>query len=308
MLRQLRQSIIEALWDRYRTNCAQAMCVDAGLRQKNIPHFVLDHFAIIDLPHPQSGIPFLRELFEALGFVLRGEDYLPSKQNDFAWLAEASCETQLATETLPQVVVADFRLHEMPTDVRSIIEKFAAQTKPLSLEKIRKLIHLASQGDAAAACEAEKDIVDYLTRRDGALPTITEFKTVNAFNELLAWVLAFGRRPNHFTVSVHLLHQHFADLTQFNQFIEHELGLPLNCDGDVIKGGAAVGLAQSSTRGELKKVKLADGDVFVPTDFVEFVWRYPVAGKKQAVRWGDYFANFIAPQADHVIQSLYTGV
>src|SRR5262249_44381383 len=114
----------------------------------------------------------------------------------------------------------------------------------------------------------------YFSGRDWPLPMIKEFNTVKEFNELLAWVLIFGRRPNHFTLSIHLLPQ-FANLNVFLAFISQETAFDLNQDGGIVKGGGKTGIAQGSTMGTWQKIKLQDGEITIRSDFVEFVWRYP---------------------------------
>lgn len=300
MSKAIRQFVINDLWQHWRDQSAEIRQIAAGLQQRGCPPFVLDHFAVIDLPSAQSGISELCQIFSAIGYRERGRDYLPEKQNDFLWMAEEDSARCSAMEALPQVVVADFRLHEMPRNVREIIEKYAAQTAESPLVEIKQLV---AKRDAEVAAVSQR-ICDYLTTgRDWPLPTVSDFLTVQTFNELLAWVLVFGRKPNHFTVSVHLL-PGFTDLAEFNRFIEQDMRLPLNPDGGFIKGKKESGIAQSSTKGVLRKIKLADGEVELPTDFTEFVWRYPVSSSTP-VKWDDYFTGFVAQHADYVIESLY---
>lgn len=307
MLKQLRENIVQSLWKSYHHTTPQMTAIEISLKAKHIDTFFLDHFAIIDLPGPKSGIPALKTLFNMLGFEERGCGYLPDKQNDFVWMAETSAEKQLAKETLPQVVVADFRLDEMPHAIRTIIQKYAAQTKSLPLEKIQSLADkIALTEDALAQETLTRYVIDYLQGRDWPLPTVTEFLTVQAFNELLAWVLIFGRRPNHFTLSIHLLSA-FTDLHAFHHFIKEEVGLALNEEGGTIKGNRASGILQGSTVGTPCKMKLADGEITLPTGFVEFVWRHPTSAHPSSpAHWRDYFTGFVAEHANHVIESLYT--
>ncbi|RDI48646.1 DUF1338 domain-containing protein [Aquicella lusitana] len=304
MLKQVRRTLIHQLWDKYRSQSVQTQLIEKGLKHKGIQKFTLDHFAIIDLPGPHTGISHLNQLFSAIGYIVQGRDYLPDKQNDFLWMTECDSLHSPATEVLPQVVVADFRLDELPLTIRKIIEKYAAKTRPSPVPEAQKLAGRAYLGDEAAANNLYSLITHYLSGRDWPLPTINEFHTVQAFNELLAWVLVFGRTPNHFTLSVHLL-DHFSDLNAFHAFIETEVELPLNQDGGVIKGGPSVGIAQGSTAGMPKTIPLADGSIQLPTDFVEFVWRYPCYPSVKPVLWEDYFTGFVAQHADRVIESLY---
>src|SRR5580704_14217996 len=118
MLKQLRVDIVQQLWQRYRHTSAQIQSIEKGLQQKGVQKLILDHFAVIDLPSPQTGIPHLSELFKVLGYTYQGEDYLADKQNDFLWLAESDCAHLQAAEVLPPVVVADFRLDELPLEIK----------------------------------------------------------------------------------------------------------------------------------------------------------------------------------------------
>jgi hypothetical protein len=245
----------------------------------------------------------LRQIFAAIGYQERGKDYLAEKQNDFLWMAEAGCEQLPAMDALPQVVIADFRLDAMPATIQAIIQHYSQQTSPAPLERIQQLIQRITKGDENAVTPCANLILTYFHGRDWPLPTIQEFHTVQEFNELLAWVLLFGRRPNHFTLSVHLL-DYFKNLTEFNQFIEEDADLALNQEGGVLKGGLAAGIAQSSTMGIPQTIRLADGNIDIPLGFIEFVWRYPQSATKPQY-WGEYFTGFIGQHANRVIESLY---
>jgi hypothetical protein len=305
MLRQVRQTVVKTLWGKYRDTSAQIRLIETGLQKKGVEYLILDHFAIIDLPGPHTGIRYLSELFSAIGYTVRGQDYLADKQNDFLWMAESDSAHSAAREVLPQVVVADFRLDELPPEVSNIIQKYASHAQALPDTEIRQLASRASLDDPQAAKQLGNRVIHYLTGRDWPLPTRKEFYTVQEYNELLAWVLIFGRRPNHFTLSIHLL-DHFANLADFHQFVENDLQLTLNRDGGMIKGGPLVGIAQGSTTGIKQRITLAEGDIELPIGFVEFVWRYPRGPSCQRpVLWDDFFTGFIAQHADRVIESLY---
>lgn len=306
MLTTARQTIIHALWERYRQHSDQMQCIEKGLRRKGVHQLPLDHFALIDLPGPQTGIPTLRELFSLIGYVERGTGYLAEKQNDFLWMAEASTLDAPTAEALPQVVVADFRLHELPEDVANIISKYSNMAPHAPIAAVRKLRErLIEEEDRSAVAELQQVMINYCSKRDWPLPTIKEFETVYAFNRLLAWVLVFGRTPNHFTLSLHQIHA-FDNIEAFHHYVEDELQLPLNEEGGKIKGTPSSGIMQGSTSGMLQTIQLSDGNVQLPTGFVEFVWRYPNNAQTKPTRWSDYFTGFIAENADRVIESLTT--
>jgi hypothetical protein len=302
MLKKIRQNIIEQLWRDYCRSNAQVKQIETVFTAKQITFPLLDHFAIIDLPGPHTGITELTKIFNAIGYECRGKDYLPDKQNDFNWLAEINCHKTHAKDALPQIVIADFRLEELPFSVRNIINKYNQQSPASPAELIKPLASKAALGDQQAEEKLYRLFTRYFAGRDWPIPTVSEFKTVHECNELLAWVLVFGRRPNHFTYAIHHMPE-FNSLTHFHHFVELELGIPLNQDGGVIKGNETVGIEQGSTVGTLQRIHLADGEVTLPSDFVEFVWRF--TAKKNPLLWSDYFTGFIATHADRVIQSLF---
>jgi hypothetical protein len=273
-----------------------------ALPAKKIP--ILDHFAIIDLPGKYSGIPTLSHIFSRLGYVQQGADYLPEKQNDFAWLAEIDAAGQPAAQVLPQVVIADFRLDELPPSVAAIIEKYTAQVSDIPLKQIHGLLDKIELGDTAVAEQVITHLTDYFSDRAWPLPTVSEFNTVHACNELLAWVLVFGRIPNHFGLAIHLL-PGFASLEAFMHFILEEVKLPLNEIDGRIKGHPSQGIQQGSTKGAMTTVQLADGSCLIPGQFMEFVWRYPKPPTPTAFLWDEYYTGFIPQNANRVIESLY---
>ncbi len=290
-MQQLRQQVVHTLWQRYRKATPQVARLEFALQQQGITKFTLDHFAVIDLPGPHSGITLLSQLFASLGFCEKGRGYLADKQNDFLWMAAEDSHEQLAQDAIAQAVVADFRLEEMPIEIRKIIEKYAQLAAPSPLTTLPSgLTH--------------DHFIQYLSGRDWPMPTVSEFLAVQAFNELLAFVLVFGRTPNHFTLSVHLL-PGFTSLENFLCFVENEAQLELNHEGGLIKGSVADGIAQGATRGSMQTITLADGVIRMPTHFIEFVWRYPRHDCATPQKWGDYFTDFVQKNADSVIESLY---
>jgi hypothetical protein len=304
-LKRLRKDIVQKLWKSYYLSSPDMQRIATSLKEKGIIIPALDHFAVIDLPGPHSGIPHMSQIFSTVGYVAQGHDYLAEKQNDFMWMTESGSANQPARDVLPQIVTADFRLDEMPVEIKNIIYKYSSQTQPSPITSVQTLSKLAANSDMQALEQCSDMIIRYFAGRDWELPSTKEFHLVSEFNELLAWVLVFGRRPNHFTLSIHLLDP-FENLNDFHCFIENEANLSLNHEGGVVKGGQEVGVAQSSTSGIVQTIPLSDGKISIPTGFVEFVWRYPrYASQPHPVLWDDYFTGFIANHADKVIESLY---
>lgn len=302
LLKKVRTHLTHHLWHNYKNTSSHAHILESALQQRD-EHPILDHYAIIDLPSIHTGIPTLSQIFSMIGYCHQGSGYLPEKQNDFIWMSEADAHDNDVREVLPQVVLADFRLAELPQNIRSIIEKYTRHSHGNTLLTIKKFAEKTKQGDQHAAQKLTQILNIYLTTRDWPLPTKAEINTVSEVNELLAWTLLFGRRPNHFTISAHLLND-FNSLEEFNTFVTDQLDLRLNSSGGIIKGSESMGIKQSSTLGLNIKVPVADGHIEVPESFIEFVWRYQNEAN-QGSKWHHYFTGFIANNANHVIESLY---
>lgn len=283
--------LIQKMWQNFYQTSEQMQILKKALAKINIHNIPLDHFALIDLPGPHSGRGKLIHIFSLLGYELRGEDYLPDKQNAFSWLAPRNVYSCPAKNALPQVVVADFRLDELPIEIRQIIEKYT-QWVPIRLTDL-------NTGNVTQNFNA---ILEFLAGRDWPLPTRQDYFIVREFNELLAWVMIFGRKPNHFSLSIHLLDV-FSDLLDFINFVNKHTPLVLNTTEGLIKGNIHMGIAQSATLGLSQTIQLADGPITIAGEFIEFVWRYPLIASPH--KWSDYYTDFIAKQANNVIESLY---
>jgi hypothetical protein len=305
MLTQVKQKVIEHLWYNYVAKLPIVLRIQSALQKQYNETLRLDHFALIDLPGPYTGIRPLSELFSLLEFEIRGQDYLVEKQNEFVWLAQRAVETQNIKDALPQVVLADFRREALEPQLRKIIDKYAAHATPLDLKSLRYWKKQVLAHNKTASAELLNLILHYLSGRDWPLPTVSEFEIVKKSNELLAWVLVMGRQVNHFGWAIHLS-ENFANLQAFNQFISETLDIPLHKKGGSIKGNVKQGIEQSSTAAASKTISVADGTITVSEQFIEFVWRHSLLASTEVPHlWKDYFTGFIADNADRVVESLY---
>ena len=304
MLGQVKQRIIQQLWHNYAADLPVVSSIQSALKAHYNEVLPWDHFALIDLPGPHTGIGTLSRLFFLLDYEICGSDYLAEKQNDFVWLAEKSIATQDVKNALPQIVLADFRRDALVPEVQKIIDVYAEQAKPLALEQLSYLKKRVLEQDESAADDLVNLFMHYLKGRDWPLPSVKEFETVRNRNELLSWVLVMGRQVNHFAWAIHLCKK-FADLPAFNQFVTETLHISLNEKGGIIKGHAQQGITQSSSAATIKPTRLADGWIDLSDRFIEFVWRYPVLPNERTRLWKDYFSGFVANNADRVVESLY---
>lgn len=303
-LHRVRATIINALWQSYLAATPVAKTLFTALKAHHHPLPPLDHFAVIDLPSDHTGIPTLRAIFERLGFVYKGAGYLPEKQNAFAWLCEEEADNKPAGDVLSQVVVADFNLAALPANVVDIIKRYSQEAKPFPFAVMDAYLEKIQQGDQEAEALLVQLILRYFAGRVWSLPTYHEVECVRAVNELLAWVLVFGRCPNHFTFAMHLSHG-FTDFNQFLDWVEHTVAIPLNYQAGRIKGDKSCGIQQASTHLPAQAVMVADGKVPLAAPFVEFVWRYPLLTNHAPHLFSDYFSDFVAEHANNVVESLY---
>lgn len=306
MLNKLRTTLTHHLWEHFKRTNTQAHTISKGLTQHG-SKIVLDHLAIIDLPSKHSGISILTQMLSALGYISQDHGYLPDKQNEFLWLVEIDALEKPAQAVLPQIVVADFWLDALPSNVRQIIEKYTAYIPQPPLRDIQRLAGklFLNAADPTLSDTILKILTEYFLTRPWPVPTFHDFKTVQEANELLAWVMVFGRAPNHFTISAHLT-ENFSDFSTFNRFISEDLLFAMNTRDGLVKGSPAIGIEQTATQSMPREVMLADRSITLPEQFMEFVWRYAKDGENSSpVRWGDYFTGFVAGQANRVIESVY---
>ncbi len=187
--------------------------------------------------------------------------------------------------------------------VRNIVEKYAAFTKPIDKAKFDYYEEQIDKENDALSDDITRFLYGHLICKAWPAITLDEYNDVFKENELIAWVLAFGRVIDHFEVSVYLIDK-FKSLAEFNENIIQENIVKLNSVPAIIKGGEHCGIAQSSTHGLPVKIKLHDAEVSTHNSFLEFVWRYSKVKVPKLA--GDFYLDFIPQNANYVIESLYS--
>jgi hypothetical protein len=244
----------------------------------------------------------LKQIFSRIGFVLQGSGYLPDKVNDFIWMMPRENIEKMAKDSLPQVVLADFRINLLSLEAQKIIQKVVCNMTPFDFELFDEYLVELQKGNAGSINSIVDMVYDYINLPPQIFPTLAEYNYIKHENPLIAWTMLLGRKVNHFGVSLHL-----KDDVQNLQSYIHNLNLKyqveLNNLGGVIKGSRSLGIEQSSTVGEKLMVTLDGQNVEVRDCFLEFVWRF--SAKENPMLWSDYFTGFIPYNANSVIESLY---
>lgn len=297
MLKTVREKLNNRLWQYYK----HLYWNDAIMPfDKEV---ILDHFAIIELPSAYSGINYLANIFNLLGYERRGSGYLEAKNNDFIWMAANDCEEKTVHQSLPQLVLADFRLADLSQAVQDIVNHYTRDIMPLNYQELETLIERIAHGHMDAMEAIVHMLFEYLTYRTWGMPTLDEYEVVRRENELLAWVLVFGRTINHYGISVYATGEHL-NLQHFINSMVQGRRVKLNKIGGLIKGSPVLGIEQAATQGADVHLALQDGALQLPGPFIEFVWRYPV--QENPMLWKDYYTDFIPANAGDIIESIYT--
>lgn len=297
MLSAIKNKLINQLWLKFYSTVPNCKL----LFNNQLP--ILDHLAIIDIKSKNTGISVLKQIFKKLGFIQRGKGYIPQKANDFIWMADVDSIYVDADKSLPQIVLADFRNELLSAQAQAIISNYIQNIESFNFQLFDERLVLAKSGNSVAADDVIFMIENYLSSRPWPQPTASEYKLIMEENELLAWVFLFGRKVNHFGLSVHLMDM-TPNLSKFNQHLSRHDHIKFNNINGVIKGSKKLGIEQTSSQG--RKLKIAFGNEIIEARdcFMEFVWRHPV--KPHPHLWCDYFTDFLPTNANTIIESLYT--
>jgi hypothetical protein len=142
------------------------------------------------------------------------------------------------------------------------------------------------------------------------LPTLADFKTLQAESEYAAWVIYNRYYLNHFTVSVHNLPEPHDTCAGFNQFLEAR-GYKLNDSGGKVKQSPDGMLLQSSTIAEMLDVTFAGGETEqISGSYVEFAERRVLPEfsslPKSQIKREHRREGFEAGNADKIFESTYS--
>lgn len=299
----VRSQFIDFLWNRFKERNSQSKTLSDFLSH-HVDRVPLDHFAIIELPGPDSNT--LEDLLTSIGFVKRGQGYLPDKINDFSWFAAEDNKTKDVCKALPQIVLGNFRVQECTPETRALLERITLPLQKVNWSGVSRLVNETQKGDEVSAQGLFSILKVVFTQMPYQVPTVKEFLHLQKENELMAWSLIHGREVNHFGVAVHSI-QKIGSLHEFNQLVVEKLRFELNrYGGSEIKGVAAEGIIQSATVNTYAIQRVSDGTVIIREPFLEFVWRFKTqADVLTQNTWCSFFQEFVPKNANKVIESVY---
>lgn len=262
-----RGPLFDALWDSYAAITPQAEEVFALLGRRG-DRIVNDHVALRTYDRGALGLERTARPFVELGFEPRDSYTFEDKKLRARYF-------QHPDPLVPKVFISELEVDAMPGAAREIIDELVAQV-PAELTE------------------------DPLWVARGRIWSVTrqQVLTLAEVSEYASWVAVHGLRANHFTVDVGSLDS-VADLADLVEVLQ-QAGLRLNDSGGIIKGGPEVYLAQASTRADTVTVVVDDGEITVPSCYVEFAQRYPMPD-------GELYQGFVAGSADKIFESTDRG-
>ncbi|MGH2705818.1 MAG: DUF1338 domain-containing protein [Actinomycetota bacterium] len=161
------ERLLELLWARYESEVPYArQFVELAGAFRN------DHVAFRSLKRPGGGVELLGHVFERLGWRRAGGYEFPDTHLDAIYLAHP--------HGLPRVFLSQLLVERLPGEARRILEEIPREPPPPT-----EVEELADWFSGPQAPVREADLL--------ALDSVSQYG---------AWVLAFGRKVNHFTASV----------------------------------------------------------------------------------------------------------
>ncbi|WP_426756418.1 DUF1338 domain-containing protein [Myxococcus sp. Y35] len=233
--------LLDLLWERYAAEVPYART----FVQLSGGSFRNDHVALRSLARPGGGIALFSQPFERLGWKAAGAYTFPDAHLSAIYLSHPA--------GLPRVFISELKQEELSPRARELLA--ALPEDPPPPEDVEALAAWfsapATPPDEAALLALEKE------------------------SQYGAWLLAFGRKVNHFTGSV--------DDVEVWQRRMREAGVPMKAD---IEGAAGTSLRQTATQAAPLPVQLKGGGTRSwPYAYFEIAQRSPG------------FDGFLGPQA-----------
>ncbi|MDC0711485.1 DUF1338 domain-containing protein [Stigmatella sp. ncwal1] len=205
--------LLELLWNRYAAEVPFART----FVQLSGGSFRNDHVALRSLARPGGGIALFERVFERLGWKRAGEYTFPETHLAAIYMAHP--------EGLPRVFLSELKAEELSPRARQLLAELPEDPPPPEpVEALAEWFSAPPPPREASLLELEKE------------------------SQYGAWLLAFGRKVNHFTGSV-------DDVEAWQQRMR-EAGVPMKKEIEGERGGA---LRQTATHAAPLTVALQEG-------------------------------------------------
>ncbi len=302
LIAQSRREVFAKLWTHYFSLVPFAHKLIDDFRRRG-DEWIEDHVAYRTLPGEFTGAHILQGVFEALGYQ-RMDDYkFEEKQLAAFWMCPPDISAH-SREASPKIFISELIPNKFPAEFQEIIKRYTDQVKVSPLTSILALKEKVRTGDPQAKLQFEAECLGLLSTLPAwNRPTLKDYEILRKHSEYAAWTALFGNQINHFTVSVHLM-KTFANIHPLVDFLDKDLKIAMNkSGGGIVKGTPDLLLEQISTMAVDVTYNFQDGQAKVPYGFVEFAYRYPLAGKQHDGKWSSYYQGFVTSNADKIFES-----
>ena len=261
-------SLLDKMWKDYVGINPLALKIHDLLVKEDGHPLSNDHIALRTFNHPRVGLSVMEKPFLKAGYTYKGDYHFPEKKL-YAKHYEHSDETQ------PKIFISELKLEEFSPELRKIVNTLVEQIPAGAEHKF-----------------------DFVSSGRPWKASLKDYQSLLKESDYAAWVLAFGYRPNHFTVYINDMKK-FSDILKLNEFLKSN-GFKLNASGGEVKGTKEVFLEQSSTLANNIEVQFDDGALTIPACYYEFAKRY-------ALPDGKIYQGFVATSADKIFESTSKG-
>ena len=287
------QAVLDGLMRRYKARvpdvqAIQDAMIDEGLidRPDDAQN---DHIAFRTMGVEHLGIRSFEKIWLAYGYERRDPYRFEGKKLEAFWYAPPTPE-------LPRIFISELRIGDLSDEAQRIIRSY---TNEVASDPVDDL-------DLADGAQVDRFLHSPLWR----LPSLTDYRRLQAESEYAAWVIYNRYYLNHFTVSVHRLPEGYDTIPDFNRFLEAR-GFELNDAGGKVKTSRDGLLRQSSTVAEMIEAEFAEGETeMISGSYVEFAERRPLPEyahlPKDRLTREMRREGFEAGNADKIFESTYS--
>jgi hypothetical protein len=250
--------LLDLLWDRYAAEVPSART----FVQLSGGSFRNDHLALRALARPGGGIALFERVFERLGWKRAGEYTFPDTHLAAIYMAHP--------EGLPRVFISELKQQELSARAQQLLSSLPEDPPPPeSVEALAGWFCAPPPPEESALLELEKE------------------------SQYGAWLLAFGRKVNHFTGSV--------DDVEVWQRRMREAGVPMKAD---IEGAAGSKLRQTATAAVVIDVDIMDNEAPATMPWTYAYFELAQRGDVVDAESGQThrFEGFLGPQATQLFE------
>lgn len=276
------EKVISKLWENYKNKVSQVGKIEEAIRLQG-DSWSEDHIAFRTLPGKHCGLHILQALFELLGYTKSNDYRFTDKKLTAISMDPPNNKSLHSTKIFPKIFISVLDADGFSSKFKECLLKYTNDVTASPLEKLKSEF-VALQKNSQKIDEFSESIHLFLSNGGSwRTPLYEDYEILRKESEYAAWTLVYGNTPNHFTVSIHLM-KNFKSLSDFNSFIQTNLGIKMNTSGgSLIKGTPEVMLEQSATLAEEVLTPFQECFKKIPYAFVEFAYRHPLQESKMMV-------------------------